>query len=404
MTAVVVNNNYQKLNDLTSDQDDDDTPDIEDSEKQSPETSIPNRPCSEFSILTSSAPSRKGLTRSYRLAQLEQALQAARILKTNDDRIQFENDCLIAIKEKSFGKFTRDYYKKIHDHNEEIKRQEETKKFRRFAFVDFEKNYMALYPAARDIKIIFVDESKSTTLTKTTNSRSASAHPKSAVLAACDKDAVELFYADCSRRFLHNNIRAKKEVEKFAHQAARSFAERFPAVTRPPQRVQVIDKRESIGQPNEHVLREMNHRRSMSLIANRRQLVVKMMTQTKKNQFKMEHNWKRRSIGVDNPTCYREILERANEFEEEYRDKSISRPQTAAVVSKRTPMKCFSLIPSNDVPAESRVNTAPPLSSCVTSFQDSLSLFSIENTKNVRVLLPTRPLTAPTKTEWINYC
>ncbi|CAF1448503.1 unnamed protein product, partial [Adineta ricciae] len=395
---------YECLNEaeryLAREQDaDDDVPETESLEKQSPGTSTYNRPCSDFSMLTSSAASKQGISRSYQLARLQQALQAAQLLKTNADRIQFENEYLAAIRDNSFDRFARHYYKKIRDRYDRIKKDEETKRIRRFAFVDFEKNFMALYPTARDINIIFLDDQQPSTVTKSTNSRSASEHPKSALAVERDTEAIELFYADCSRRFLHNEARAKKEIEGFAHRAARNLAERIPAIKRPCQHVRIVDKRENIGKPNERTLLETTHKHAMSRILQRRQLVMKMMVQSKKNQFKMQGQWKRRPIGVDNPTCYREILERTIQCEEEYLDRPITRPQTAAVVSRTSPMKSLPLTTSTNL-SQSRVDTAPTLESCLTPFQDSVTLFELENTKNLRVLLPTRPLTAPTKTDW----
>jgi len=86
-------------------------------------------------------------------------------LKTYDDRIRFENEYLIAIQEDKFDRFADNYYKKIRDHYEHIKQEEELKKTRRFTFLDLEQKFLALYPT-RDIKIIYIDEPNSSTITK----------------------------------------------------------------------------------------------------------------------------------------------------------------------------------------------------------------------------------------------
>jgi hypothetical protein len=144
---------------------DDETADVEDPEEQSPETSETIQSCSDLSRIPSSITEKKSSSRSYRFARLERALLSAKILKTYDDRIRFENEYLIAIQEDKFDRFADNYYKKIHDHYEHIKQEEELKKTRRFTFLDLEQKFLALYPT-RDIKIIYIDEPNSSTITK----------------------------------------------------------------------------------------------------------------------------------------------------------------------------------------------------------------------------------------------
>ncbi len=221
-------------------------------------------------------------------------------------------------------------------------------------------------------------------------------------MALTDNEAVEAFYADCSRRLLSNPSRAEKEVASFARRAARNLDERLPRMLTMPHRVKLIDQRDKSDKPNEYRLLEMNHKRAMSSITKRRRLVIKMMAQTKKNQIKMEKQWKPKQIGVDNSTCYREILERANQIEEVYREQPMERPQTA-IVSRKIPRQHISLSASADM-RTTNTDTKFSSASCLTPFHDSLTLSQVENTKNVRVIFPTRPLTAPMKTKWVNYC
>jgi hypothetical protein len=145
----------------------------------------------------------------------------------------------------------------------------------------------------------------------------------------------------------------------------------------------------------------MKHKRALSLINKRRQLLLKMMTQSKKNQNKMEEQWKQTPLAIDNSAYCRELLERANQIENVYREQSSRRPQTS-ISSRRMPNKTISS-PVSSVMTTTTTNTNITQSSSI-PFQDALSINQIEKTKNVRVLLPTRPLTAPMKANWVNYC
>jgi hypothetical protein len=88
-------------------------------------------------------------------------------LKSNDDRVKFENEYLHSIRDKTFEKFLEKYYQKIDDHYEQINREREIKKARIFTIFDLEKNFLALDPS-RNVKIIFIDEPSESTITKTT--------------------------------------------------------------------------------------------------------------------------------------------------------------------------------------------------------------------------------------------
>jgi len=110
---------------------------------------------------------KKSKSRSYKFVQLQRALTSANLLKNNDDRIKFENEYLNSISKNTFDEFLKNYYQKIHNHYEHIKQEQELKKARIFTFFDLEKNFLALDPT-RDVKIIFLDEPTSSTITKTT--------------------------------------------------------------------------------------------------------------------------------------------------------------------------------------------------------------------------------------------
>jgi hypothetical protein len=126
----------------------------------------PARLSPDISIVGSSISNKKSKSRSYKFVQLERALVLSNIIKTNDDRIQYENEYLRAINENKFEEFIQKYYQKIYDYQQHIKKEKELKKERVFTFFDLEKNFLSLDPS-RDIKIIFVDEPTSSIITKT---------------------------------------------------------------------------------------------------------------------------------------------------------------------------------------------------------------------------------------------
>jgi hypothetical protein len=134
-------------------------------------------------------------------------------------------------------------------------------------------------------------------------------------------------------------------------------------------------------------------------------VILKMMTQTRKNQIKMEEQWNQPSFAIDSSACCRELLERANQIEDVCREEQIrQRPQTA-VVSRRISNKNMSSSQSATLSDITTTNTnMTTFSSKSAPVQDALSIDHMERTKNIRVLLPTRPLTAPTKVNWTNYC
>lgn len=118
-----------------------------------------------------------------------------------------------------------------------------------------------------------------------------------------------------------------------------------------------------------------------------------------------EQQWNRRPLAINNANYSRELLERANQIEQDYREEQIrQRPQTA-IVSRRIPKKNISSAASSVISTSTMAtNIASSISSTSIPFQDSLSIHHVEKIKNVRVIRPTRPFTAPTKVHWVNYC
>lgn len=135
--------------------------DIESPEKKSVEThSNFNRPWSEISTIPSSNLTRRAQpSQAYRFVQLERALVKAKLLDKKEDRIRFEDDYFESIRRETFDDYLEKYYLKIHEHYQQLKKDEELRKSRTFAFQDLEKNFLALDPC-RDVRIIFVDENE----------------------------------------------------------------------------------------------------------------------------------------------------------------------------------------------------------------------------------------------------
>lgn len=180
----------------------------------------------------------------------------------------------------------------------------------------------------------------------------------------------------------------------------------MPRLTNVPHRVKIVDERDLTGKPDERTLLQLKHKHELSLINKRRQIIFKMMTQTKKNQIKMEQQSNQKPLIVQNSSCCHELLERANQIEQNHRDEyRRQRPQTAMVSRTIIPKKNQSLSSTivSDQSSPTMENLPLPLSTSK-PFQDALSIRQIEKTKNIRVLLPTRPMTAPTRVNWVNYC
>jgi len=273
-----------------------------------------------------------------------------------------------------------------------------------FTFFELEKNFLALDPT-RDVKIMFVDEPTGSTITKTTTTRSAlSAHQSSTSTATATDTAIESFYASRSQRLLRNPARAREEVTLFARRTAERLHERLPRLTTVPHRVKIVDERDATGKPDERTLIQLKHKRALSLINQRRHIIIKMITQTKKNQIKMEEQLNQPPLLVIDKSDYcRELLERVNQIEQVCKEEQIrKRPQTA-IPSRKILKKNISFSDSSEI-ITTNTNITPSISSSSVPFQDALSIDQVEKTKDVRILRSTRPLTAPTKVNWVNYC
>jgi len=136
----------------------------------------------------------------------------------------------------------------------------------------------------------------------------------------------------------------------------------------------------------------MKHKHNLSLISKRRQLIMKMMTLTKKNQNKMKQLDRRPLLTMDSLFYCRELLERVNQIEHP------KHSQTDIISQKTT----YSSYPTTTTIHDS---TTPSFSSCLTPFQDALSMYHVEKSNNVHTIQSKRPLTAPLKNPtWINYC
>ena len=90
---------------------------------------------------------------------------AARLLTSNDDRVQFQNEYLESLQKDKFEEFLEKYYEKIRLHYEQKKKEQALKESRTFTFTDLEKNFLALDPT-RDVKIVFLDETAGSSMTK----------------------------------------------------------------------------------------------------------------------------------------------------------------------------------------------------------------------------------------------
>jgi hypothetical protein len=128
-----------------------------------------------------------------------------------------------------------------------------------------------------------------------------------------------------------------------------------------------------------------------------------MITQTKKNQMKMEEQWTQPTFAIDSSACCRELLERANQIDDVCRQERIirQRPQTSMVSRRIANKNRSSATPSDITTTNTNLTTSSANS---VPHQDALSIDQMERTKKVRVLVPTRPLTAPIKANWTNYC
>jgi hypothetical protein len=347
-------------------------------------TSIPIRPWSDFSLATTSIPSKYFQSRSYKFIQLEQSFISANLIQTKDDRMKFKNEYLQSIRENKFEEFLQKSYQILNDHYIKMKRERAIKKAQTFTFVDLEKNFLSLDPT-RDIKIVFIDDPTPKTLPY-------SPHRNSALSNHSDyKDNVDGFYESQSRYLLRNPSYACDEIILFARRSGEQLHQHLPHLSRVPHRVKIIDQRETKRNIDQHSLLQMKHKHNLSLITKRRQLVDKMFLQNQKNQNKIKQFMSQTPLTISNSFSCRELLEQVNHIEQQSK---ISQTES------NSPSKT-----TNYSSSQINNSTTPSFSSCSTPFQDALSIHHIEKTNTHRIILPTRPYTAPTKKlEWINYC
>jgi len=228
---------------------------------------------------------------------------------------------------------------------------------------------------------------------RSTNSRAVSA-------SVATDAAVETFYARRAEHLMKDPSKAREEITVFARRTAERLHERLPCLTTVPHRVKIVDERDLTKQTNEQILRQLKHKRALAMINKRRNVIWKMISQTKKNQMKIEQQRNPTPIGIDSAACCKELLERANQIDPSPKPNPIrQRPQTANV-QRRIPTASTKI--SSTLSDISTTKTS--VSSATVPFQDSLSIAQIEKTKSIRVLRPTRPVTAPTKVNWTNYC
>ncbi|CAF3786578.1 unnamed protein product [Rotaria sp. Silwood1] len=267
------------------------------------DTSIPIRPGSHFSQTTTSSSTKKSHSRSYKFVQLEQALISANLLENYLDQIKFNHDYRESLRKNKFEEFLKIYYKKLQDHNEKIRQEYQRKISRTFTFVDLEKNFLARDPA-RDIKIVFIDDPITPSTQKLTD-----IHPNSSLPIQSNDAVIETFYENRLDYLLRNPSEARDEITLFARRVGELLHERLPRLSRVPHRVDIVDQRESKGNIDQRTLLQMKHKHKLALIAQHRELVKKMMTQTRKNQIKMEKLYIKNPLKLNNSSCVRELLE-----------------------------------------------------------------------------------------------
>lgn len=215
--------------------------------------------------------------------------------------------------------------------------------------------------------------------------------------------AIEAFYENRSHRLLGNPSRARDEITLFARRAGERLQECLPHLARVPHRVKIVDERETKRNVDEHTLLQLKHKYALSLIIKRRQLIEKMMIQTKRNQTKMKQLNIQSPLTMINSTCCRELLDKTNQIEQMFKEEKLKYPQLDSI-SRRTLTKTTNYS-STQTPTTITNSITSSFSSCSTPFQDTLSIYPMKKANTIHPILPKRPLTAPIKkTTWINYC
>lgn len=73
----------------------------------------------------------------------------------------------------------------------------------------------------------------------------------------------------------------------------------------------------------------MKHKQTLSIVAHRRQLLKKMMTQAKKNQTRMDKFNAQTSSKIHNTAYFRQLFHDLNAMEPSNREQQVKRPQTS---------------------------------------------------------------------------
>ena len=187
----------------------------------------------------------------------------------------------------------------------------------------------------------------------------------------------------------------------FARRAAERLQERLPRLSSVPYRVKIVDERDTSGKPDERASILLKHKRALSAINKRRHVVMKMVSQTHKNQIRFEGQIKQRPLNNDTSSCCGELLEQAKRIGTASRNSQARRPQTGI---SRVSVPSTLVSTAIERAPTSEVSTIENSSVTSKPYQDALSIDQIEKNPNIRVLRGQRPVTAPTKVAWLNYC
>ncbi|CAF4080937.1 unnamed protein product [Adineta steineri] len=382
---------------IPNEEDEADLEETIDVENESP--SPPIRQSSNVSTEIKTRPIKKYSSRLYKFLQLEQALKSAHFFKNKHDQIKFEHEYRESLHENKFEIFLQTYYKKLQIYKDTIEQESNMKTSRTFTFVDLEKNFLALDPT-RDIKIEFINRPTTSSTPDIKNNHSDNSIYRNSTASIHDEDAaVEAFYEKRFHRLLRDPSRARDEITLFARQAGEHLHQRFPCLSHVPYRVKVIDEREKEGHLDERTLLQMKHKHNLFVIEKRRQLIMKMMIQAKRNQNKMKQLDRRTPLTMDNLTYCQELLEKINHIEQILKQEQIKHPRIDYIPRNMTSYS-LSQTTTTTIP-----RTTSSLTSQSTPYQDAFSINQVEKTTNVHVIQPTRCLTAPVKKlNWINYC
>ncbi|CAF4522685.1 unnamed protein product, partial [Didymodactylos carnosus] len=169
---------------------------------------------------------------------------------------------------------------------------------------------------SRDIKIEFVNDkpSKSDVIAYSSGRKSAT------VVTHVFDEHGDLFYERRADRLIKNQSKARDEITLYAKKAAEQLHEKFPKMDSVPHRVKIIDRREVSGSDARSIAFQ-HHRKQMSIITKRRNIIMKMLGNTQKYQMKtihLMHNTQSNHLNSVLP-CH-ELLSRAKQVEQNIRE------------------------------------------------------------------------------------